>query len=126
MELDEVTIGAIGIFLIVLILIGAFIGWQRVLLTVGAGAALGLGSAIALERKKRLGRLIPPTQSTELRSCPSCKKTIAKDHVLCPLCFVDLKKNCRECGAIVDVEARSCPQCRSKLPPRDLPTLPSR
>lgn len=115
MELDEVTIAAIGIFLIALILIGAFFGWKLLLLSVGVGATLGVGAAVAIEGRKRLQKKALPPQ-TEARRCPSCRKRVYENHAVCPHCFHDLKVNCPNCGAVTEVGTACCPSCQQALP----------
>jgi RNA polymerase subunit RPABC4/transcription elongation factor Spt4 len=117
MTIDETTAAAIAIFLAVLALLGALVGWERLLLAVGVGAAVGIGAAVALERRKLFHerpRSSPPHAAA--RRCPSCRATVPADRAVCPACLADLKVNCPECGAVVDAEASHCPGCRSALP----------
>jgi len=116
MELDEVTIAAIGIFVVALVLIGAFFGWQLLVISVGIGVALGAGAAVAVEGRERLRkRAEPPSLQSGARRCPSCHKRVYESHAVCPHCFHDLKVNCPHCGAVADVGTARCPDCRHAL-----------
>jgi RNA polymerase subunit RPABC4/transcription elongation factor Spt4 len=125
MTIDEATAAGIAILLVVLFLIGAVVGWERLLLAVGIGVAVGIGAAVALERRNLFRERARPTPPQAVaRRCPSCRATVPADRAICPACLSDLKVNCPECGAVVDVETLHCPNCRSALPAK--PKQPKR
>lgn len=55
----------------------------------------------------------------ELPLCPSCRRYIQNDFVLCPHCHTRLRENCPSCQRLVELRWDICPYCASPLPGPD-------
>jgi RNA polymerase subunit RPABC4/transcription elongation factor Spt4 len=55
----------------------------------------------------------------ELPLCPSCRRYIQSDFVLCPHCHTRLRENCPSCQRLVELRWDVCPYCASPLPGPD-------
>jgi hypothetical protein len=45
------------------------------------------------------------------RNCPSCKRPIEQDFVVCPHCTTRLKQACAGCGRALLLQWKACPYC---------------
>lgn len=43
--------------------------------------------------------------------CPGCERRVKDDWMVCPNCQTKLKKNCHECGQLMDLPWNICPYC---------------
>ena len=43
--------------------------------------------------------------------CPSCRRKAEADFLLCPHCHAQLRKQCAECGEIINLNWNVCPYC---------------
>jgi hypothetical protein len=50
----------------------------------------------------------------DLTSCPSCRKPVEKEFLLCPYCMKKLRKPCIECGNALRLNWGVCPYCKTK------------
>ncbi len=116
MDVNELTIGVLLFWLLMIVLAGLFVGWGWALLAAGMGALVGLEAAIASERARTRLR---PRQPQGAR-CPRCGAPLIdlERQAVCPRCFADLKTNCPGCGAVIGVNAPRCPACGRALPAR--------
>lgn len=44
-------------------------------------------------------------------ACPSCKRMIEPDFMICPNCGERLRRDCTECGRLLDLGWKLCPYC---------------
>lgn len=49
----------------------------------------------------------------ERQSCPSCKRRVQGDYMVCPTCRAQLKRPCGNCGRLLQLGWRVCPYCGS-------------
>ncbi len=66
----------------------------------------------------------------ERAQCPSCKRRIEQDYLVCPSCYTRLKKPCVNCGRILRLKWKVCPYCEADQtppaePPAELPAEPA-
>jgi RNA polymerase subunit RPABC4/transcription elongation factor Spt4 len=47
----------------------------------------------------------------ERQSCPSCKRRIQSDFMVCPTCRAQLKRPCGSCGRLLQLGWHICPYC---------------
>ncbi len=45
------------------------------------------------------------------QSCPSCKRRVQPDYLLCPSCRTQLKQVCLNCSRLMHLSWRVCPYC---------------
>jgi len=45
------------------------------------------------------------------QACPSCKRRVHPDYVLCPNCRADLKRPCVACNRLLQLGWQVCPYC---------------
>jgi len=57
----------------------------------------------------------------ERAQCPSCKRHIEPDYIVCPSCYTRLKKNCINCGRILRLRWKICPYCEAEQTPAEQP-----
>ncbi|UCH89552.1 MAG: zinc ribbon domain-containing protein [Thermoplasmata archaeon] len=60
-----------------------------------------------------------PTRSTKSGKqlkCPSCRKQVQNDWVVCPYCSEKLALKCAGCKAMVEISWKNCPYCARKIP----------
>jgi uncharacterized paraquat-inducible protein A len=118
MQLDEITVAVLLIWLLMIGVAGVLVGWNWTLLAVGVGVLVGVEAAVASERARL--RLRPPRRSQQERAlktrCPTCGAAVSTERAICPRCLADLKVNCPECGAVVEANASRCPACQRALP----------
>lgn len=50
-------------------------------------------------------------------SCPSCRRTIEEDFLVCPFCQAVLKRGCSNCGRTLNMAWRACPYCTAPVAP---------
>lgn len=43
--------------------------------------------------------------------CPGCERRVKDDWMVCPNCQTKLKKNCHECGKLMELPWNICPYC---------------
>jgi RNA polymerase subunit RPABC4/transcription elongation factor Spt4 len=56
-------------------------------------------------------------QSIEESSlCPGCSRRIKENWIVCPHCHTKLKKNCHECGKLMELPWNLCPYCGTPAP----------
>jgi RNA polymerase subunit RPABC4/transcription elongation factor Spt4 len=46
-----------------------------------------------------------------LATCPSCRRRIEEDYLLCPYCRTSLRKPCAQCGRALSFGWVACPYC---------------
>ena len=44
-------------------------------------------------------------------ACPSCRRRVAHDFVICPYCRTSLKDRCADCGRLLSPRWEACPYC---------------
>lgn len=52
----------------------------------------------------------------ERPSCHKCSRTVESDWVVCPTCFVELKKQCVGCTSLLELSWKVCPHCATEQP----------
>jgi len=60
--------------------------------------------------------------------CPSCKRSVDAEFVVCPYCATELRKSCANCRRPLDLNWTACPYCGEKQttdlqPAREAPTV---
>lgn len=53
------------------------------------------------------------------KSCPSCKRRVHDDYLICPSCRTSLKEPCRSCQKPLSYAWVACPYCGLEKPPRE-------
>lgn len=48
--------------------------------------------------------------------CPGCGRRVKENWVVCPGCHTKLKKNCHQCGKLMDLPWNLCPYCGTPSP----------
>jgi len=48
--------------------------------------------------------------------CPGCSRRIKDNWQVCPNCLTKLKKNCHQCGKLMDLPWNLCPYCATPAP----------
>ncbi|OQX64598.1 MAG: hypothetical protein B6I38_07440 [Anaerolineaceae bacterium 4572_5.1] len=48
--------------------------------------------------------------------CPGCERRVKDDWKICPNCQTKLKKNCHECGKLMELPWNICPYCGTPEP----------
>ena len=48
--------------------------------------------------------------------CPGCNRHIKDSWMICPNCHTRLKKNCHQCGKLMDLPWNLCPYCGTPAP----------
>lgn len=48
--------------------------------------------------------------------CPGCSRHIKDNWILCPSCHTKLKKNCHQCGKLMELPWNLCPFCGTPAP----------
>ena len=54
------------------------------------------------------------------QSCPTCKRRIQPDFLLCPSCRTQLKQVCLNCSRLLHLSWRVCPYCGKESSPDGL------
>ncbi|HET7738138.1 MAG TPA: zinc ribbon domain-containing protein [Tepidiformaceae bacterium] len=52
------------------------------------------------------------------KSCPSCKRRVYDEYLICPSCRTQLKEPCRQCSKPLSYAWVSCPYCALEKPAR--------
>ncbi len=52
------------------------------------------------------------------KSCPTCKRRVHDDFLMCPSCRTALKEACRQCAKPLQYAWVACPYCGTEKPPR--------
>jgi RNA polymerase subunit RPABC4/transcription elongation factor Spt4 len=52
-----------------------------------------------------------------LATCPSCRRRIEEDYLLCPYCRTSLRKPCTQCGRALSFGWVACPYCGTERVP---------
>ena len=45
--------------------------------------------------------------------CPTCRRTVQEEFLICPFCRTALKRPCPSCGRPLNMAWRACPYCMS-------------
>jgi RNA polymerase subunit RPABC4/transcription elongation factor Spt4 len=61
----------------------------------------------------------------ERAQCPSCKRRIEPDYILCPSCRTPLKKRCVNCDRILRLRWKVCPYCGAEQEPAESEPAPA-
>ena len=48
--------------------------------------------------------------------CPGCGRRVKDNWIICPNCHTKLKKNCHQCGKLMDLPWNLCPYCGAPAP----------
>lgn len=102
--------GAMGVYWAVIVLLFNLFGWLIYLIVRPAEYVMDVKER-ELEIKEREILL---NRSDLL--CPSCRKPIDKDFLVCPYCLKKLRNTCPKCGRAVNLDWRMCPYCKTTLP----------
>jgi hypothetical protein len=51
------------------------------------------------------------------QSCPSCRRRVHGDYLLCPNCRTQLKQVCLSCGKLLNLAWTICPYCTKEAAP---------
>ncbi len=52
----------------------------------------------------------------DLPLCPGCERRVKDDWQVCPNCHTKLKKNCHNCGKLMELPWNICPFCATPAP----------
>ena len=52
----------------------------------------------------------------DLPLCPGCERRVKDDWQVCPNCHTKLKKNCHNCGKLMELPWNICPYCATPAP----------
>lgn len=52
----------------------------------------------------------------DLPLCPGCERRVKDDWQVCPNCHTKLKKECNECGKLMELSWNLCPYCGTPAP----------
>jgi len=53
------------------------------------------------------------------KACPTCKRRVRDDFLICPSCRTQLKETCRSCSKPLSYAWVACPYCGLEKPPRE-------
>jgi RNA polymerase subunit RPABC4/transcription elongation factor Spt4 len=53
------------------------------------------------------------------KACPTCKRRVQDDYLICPSCRTQLKESCRSCSRPLSYAWLACPYCGLEKPPRE-------
>ena len=53
------------------------------------------------------------------KACPTCKRRVSDEFLLCPSCRTQLKEPCRQCSKPLSYAWVTCPYCGLEKPPRE-------
>lgn len=53
------------------------------------------------------------------KACPTCKRRVQDDYLICPSCRSQLKESCRSCTKPLSYAWLACPYCGLEKPPRE-------
>ncbi|MCC7363382.1 MAG: zinc ribbon domain-containing protein [Dehalococcoidia bacterium] len=64
------------------------------------------------------------------KACPTCKRRVTEEYLVCPSCRTQLKEPCRQCSKALSYAWVACPFCGLEKPPREMygprPARPAR
>jgi RNA polymerase subunit RPABC4/transcription elongation factor Spt4 len=63
----------------------------------------------------------------DLKACPTCRRRVSEDFVICPICETQLKEPCSGCSRPLSYSWAACPYCgrqRRQLPAASRPPGP--
>lgn len=55
------------------------------------------------------------------KACPTCRRRVHDDYLICPSCRTQLKEPCRSCQRPLSYAWVACPYCGLEKPPREGP-----
>lgn len=53
------------------------------------------------------------------KACPTCKRRVKDEYLVCPSCRTQLKEACRQCQKPLSYAWVACPYCGTEKPPRE-------
>ncbi|MEP6870562.1 MAG: zinc ribbon domain-containing protein [Anaerolineaceae bacterium] len=53
------------------------------------------------------------------KACPTCKRRVLDEYLICPSCRTQLKEACRQCTKPLSYAWAACPYCGLEKPPRE-------
>lgn len=53
------------------------------------------------------------------KACPTCKRRVKDEYLVCPSCRTQLKEACRQCSKPLSYAWVACPYCGTEKPPRE-------
>jgi len=53
------------------------------------------------------------------KACPTCKRRVRDEYLVCPSCRTQLKEACRQCQKPLSYAWVACPYCGTEKPPRE-------
>lgn len=53
------------------------------------------------------------------KACPTCKRRVKDEYLVCPSCRTQLKEACRQCSKPLSYAWVACPYCGLEKPPRE-------
>jgi hypothetical protein len=101
---DRTRDAAFQIVAVLLVLVFPFLGWVIYML-LRPSETLAQAYARSLEEEALLQEL------EEQGICPSCKRYVTADFVVCPYCRTQLKEPCANCGRPLSFNWVACPHC---------------
>lgn len=101
---DRSRDSAFQIVAVLLVLVFPFLGWVIYML-LRPSETLAQAYARSLEEEALLQEL------EEQGICPSCKRYVTADFVVCPYCRTQLKEPCANCGRPLSFNWVACPHC---------------
>jgi len=104
---DRTRDAAFQIVAVLLVLVFNILGWFIYML-LRPGETLAQAYARSLEEEALLQEL------EEQGICPSCKRYVTADFVICPYCRTQLKEPCANCGRPLNFNWVACPHCATQ------------
>jgi hypothetical protein len=101
---DRTRDAAFQVVAILLVLVFNILGWV-IYMILRPGETLAEAYARSLEEEALLQEL------EEQGICPSCKRYVSADFVMCPYCRTQLKEPCASCGRPLNFNWVACPYC---------------
>ena len=101
---DRSRDAAFQIVAVLLVLVFPFLGWVIYML-LRPSETLAQAYARSLEEEALLQEL------EDQGICPSCKRYVTADFVVCPYCRTQLKEPCANCGRPLSFNWVACPYC---------------
>jgi len=98
---------AFQIVAILLVLVFNILGWF-IYMILRPSETLAEAYARSLEEEALLQEL------EDQGICPSCKRYVSGDFVICPYCRTQLKEPCANCGRPLNFNWVACPYCTTK------------
>lgn len=104
---DRTRDSAFQIVAVLLVLVFPFLGWFLYMI-LRPGETLAEAYARSLEEEALLQEL------EEQAICPSCKRYVSADFIICPHCRTRLKEPCANCGRPLNFNWVACPYCMTQ------------